>query len=396
MKKKGHTPLLPSSLHQKKRIRAGFIRPLKEISGDLALFFVVNVIWVYVMILLINDPIVTMVGALWVGIIAYRGGVVAGLLGCVVVTASNYAAIALTSSGSELEVPYYFNNTMPGFVLGFIECLVAALVVGYISQLIHQLRKEIQLRNKIQKDLEVKVAELDAFGHTVAHDLKNPLMVINVSIDGLIKEIGSDTTIKAKKLLTFISDGTKQMINIIESILMLAGVKKTNPHEFTVFSMAECVNDALNRMKYNIENNGVQINKADQWPEVFGYAPWITEVWANYISNAIKYGKNKDTSIKAVIEIGYDAQKDNAEKMQRYTRFWVKDNGDGIEKEKIQTLFKEFSRLHTTENGYGLGLSIVKSIIDKFGGKVGVESEPGKGSLFHFSLPVTEKEKGNN
>ncbi|NLE00857.1 MAG: HAMP domain-containing histidine kinase [Fibrobacter sp.] len=389
MKKKGKTPSLLPSLPAKKRSKAGFIKPLKAIVADLALYFVINVIWVHVMVLLINDPIVTMVGALWVGIIAYRGGVVAGLLGCLVVTASNYVAIAFTS-GAELEVPYYFNNKMPGFVLGFIQCLVAALVVGYISQLIHQLRKEILLRKKIQKDLEEKVAELDAFGHTVAHDLKNPLMIINISIDGLIKEIGSDTTVKAKKLLDFISDGTKQMINIIESILMLAGVKKINPREFAAFPMCECVNDALNRMKYNIENNGVVIKRAEQWPEVFGYAPWITEVWANYISNAIKYGKNKDSNIKPVIEIGYDVQMNRTEMDQRYTRFWVRDNGDGIEKEKIPTLFKEFSRLHTTENGYGLGLSIVKSIVDKFGGKAGVESEPGKGSLFYFSLPASE------
>jgi signal transduction histidine kinase len=72
-----------------------------------------------------------------------------------------------------------------------------------------------------------------------------------------------------------------------------------------------------------------------------------------------------------------------------YIRFWVKDNGEGIEPEKISTLFKEFTRLHSAGEGHGLGLSIVKSIVDKFRGSVGVESDVGNGSLFYFTLPTT-------
>jgi signal transduction histidine kinase len=333
-----------------------------------------------------------MIGVVWVGIVAYRGGLLAGLLGCIVVSASNYIAILISTQ--HIEMPYYFNNRMPGFVMGILECVIIASVVGYISQLMHQLRKEIQLRKKIQKDLELKVAELDAFGHTVAHDLKNPLMIINMSIDGLIKELGHVENVKANRMLAFISDGTKQMINIIESILMLAGVKKINPREFIVFPVIESVNDALNRMQYNIESNEVLINKAQEWPSVFGYGPWITEVWANYISNAIKYGKKKDSKIQQTIELGYDTPQFDQKKKIEYIRFWVKDNGDGIPNDKIPTLFKEFARLHTTENGYGLGLSIVKSIVEKFGGCVGVESEIGNGSLFYFTLPVEKIEKG--
>jgi signal transduction histidine kinase len=393
VKKKGLTASFPTLLHRRKKFKALFIRPLKNVAIDLILFFLINVVWVYGMLYVISDTIVTMIGVLWVGIIAYRGGVFAGLLGCLMVSVSNYVAISLTAHPN-LVMPYYFDNKMPGYAMGLLECIIVAVVVGYISQLIHRLCKEIQLRKKIQKDLEQKVAELDAFGHTVAHDLKNPLMVINVSIDGLIKELGTDTSVKANRMLAFISDGTKQMINIIESILMLAGVRKIYPQEFVIFPMSECVNDALNRMKYNIETNEVRICKPDQWPDVFGYGPWITEVWVNYINNAIKYGKKNDTTVKS-IEIGYDTPQYDQGKNESYIRFWVKDNGEGISKEKIPTLFREFSRLHTTENGYGLGLSIVKSIIEKFEGSVGVESEIGNGSLFYFTLPVNEKEKGN-
>jgi signal transduction histidine kinase len=393
VRKKGLTAFDAASNPKRKKSKTFFIRPVRSVLSDLAIISLINLIWVYGMLFLISDTIITMIGVVWVGIVAYRGGLLAGLLGCIVVSASNYIAILLSTQ--QIEMPYYFNNRMPGYVMGILECLIVASVVGYISQLMHQLRKEIQLRKKIQKDLELKVAELDAFGHTVAHDLKNPLMIINMSIDGLIKELGHVENVKANRMLAFISDGTKQMINIIESILMLAGVKKINPREFVVFPVIESVNDALNRMQYNIESNEVLIIKAQEWPSVFGYGPWITEVWANYISNAIKYGKKKDSQIQQTIELGYDNPQFDQKKKVEYVRFWVKDNGDGIPKDKISTLFKEFSRLHTTENGYGLGLSIAKSIVEKFGGYVGVESENGNGSLFYFTLPVEKNEKGH-
>jgi signal transduction histidine kinase len=371
--------------------RTWFIKPFKSVLIDCVIFFSINMILVHVLLVLIKDPIVVMIGVLWVGVIAWRGGIHAGLLGAVFVSSSISVGLALAPKGIS-TMPYYFNNRVPGVVFGFIQYIIISLVVGYISKLVHQLRKEIQLRIKIQKQLECKVAELDAFGHTVAHDLKNPLMVINVSIDGLIKEFGSSGSAKAARMLEFISDGTKQMINIIESLLMLAGVKKINQQDFEVFPSDVSVNDALKRLKYLIEANNVKIEKPDYWPSVYGYAPWITEIWANYINNAIKYGGKPAEHIQPSIELGYDIPNNN--KKSEFIRFWVKDNGAGIAKEKIPTLFKEFSRLDNTsgKEGHGLGLSIVKLIVARFNGEVGIESELGKGSLFYFTLPVKKPE----
>lgn len=326
-----------------------------------------------------------MIGAFWVGIIAWRGGILAGMLGTIVISCSSAVAITMSHHGN-IPMTYYFNNKIPGSIIGISQCVIVGLVVGYISTLIHQLREEITLRKKTQKDLEQKIAELDAFGHTVAHDLKNPLMVIDMSIESLMAEFASIQDKSINKRLAFINDGTKHMINIIESILMLAGIKKIDRKEFTVFSISESVDEALKRMAYNIESNGVQVIKPDSWPSVFGYAPWITVVWVNYISNAIKYGGNPSLKIKPVIELGYDKPETSD-----HIRFWIKDNGEGIAKDKEGTLFKEFTRLHTgNKKGFGLGLSIVKTVIDKFNGVVGVESEFGKGSLFYFTLPVKE------
>jgi signal transduction histidine kinase len=115
-----------------------------------------------------------------------------------------------------------------------------------------------------------------------------------------------------------------------------------------------------------------------------GYTTWVEEVWVNYLSNAMKYGGRPPQ-----IDIGATPL-DNG-----MIRFWVKDNGDGIPPEKLPELFTRFKRLNTLRaTGHGLGLSIVKGIVEKLGGEVGVESEnvPGKGSVFSFTLPARAEE----
>jgi signal transduction histidine kinase len=383
MKPKGSTisKVLSSSICDK--IKSLFFQPMKRVVIDLGIYFLINFVTVYCLLFLATDSTVAMTGTIWVGIIAWRCGVPAGLLGCIVIIFSSAIAMSPPFHRNILMV-YYFNNRVPSSFIGLSQSLIVAAVVGYISTLFHRLREEISLRKKTQRDLEQKISELDAFGHTVAHDLKNPLMVINASTDMLVKEFELSGNVKTKKMLAFINDGTNHMVNIIESILMLAGVKKIDRKEFVVFSISESVSEALKRMKYNIESNSVQVSKPDSWPSVFGYAPWITDVWVNYINNAIKYGGNPALQIKPIVELGYD----KPEKSEQI-RFWVKDNGEGISKDKAGTLFKEFTRLHTGDKeGHGLGLSIVKTVIDKFNGVVGVESESGNGSLFYFTLPV--------
>jgi signal transduction histidine kinase len=361
-----------------------FIKPFKKVLIDLVVFSITNTAIIYGFLFIVPDQTIGMLGTVFVGIIAWRGGFGAGLLGFLAIFASIGLGFKLPPHDS-MPLQMLMNNRVPGLLIGFVQCLLCGAIVGYISSLVHRLRT-------VQEDLRQKIAELDAFGRTVAHDLKNPLMVINMSIDALIQDFVSTDNTNVKKKLVFVNNGAKQMINIIESILLLAGVKKIKRNELCVFNSSLSVNEALKRLEYLIETRGVQICKPENWPQVFGYAPWITEVWVNYINNAIKYGGNRARNINPVIELGYDKQCNQSTKIE-YIRFWVKDNGAGIPKDKADTLFQEFKRLHTTEHeGHGLGLAIVKTVIDKFGGAVGVESEVGTGSLFYFTLPVKEFE----
>jgi signal transduction histidine kinase len=139
------------------------------------------------------------------------------------------------------------------------------------------------------------------------------------------------------------------------------------------------VQDALLRVKDIITEKSAQMNLPASWPVALGYGAWIEEVWVNYISNALKYG-----GTPLVIELGSEILPNQK------VKFWIKDNGKGLSSDEMDSLFNKFTRLDTLRaEGHGLGLSIVKRIIEKLGGEVGVESKniPGEGCRFFFILP---------
>ena len=147
--------------------------------------------------------------------------------------------------------------------------------------------------------------------------------------------------------------------------------------------MARIVREARLRLDYLITEHHAEVHTPEVWLQALGYGPWIEEVWVNYLSNAIKYGGRPDEDIPPVIHLGCDAETGNG-----YIRYWVQDNGFGLTPVQMGQLFAPFERLHNVRaEGHGLGLSIVRRILEKLGGKVGVTSELGIGSRFYFELP---------
>lgn len=230
------------------------------------------------------------------------------------------------------------------------------------------------LRHKV-KDLEQANAELDAYARTVAHDLKNPLSNMVLSMD-LIKRYLKDDVSKVEQIVDRSMDSSYKMIGIIETLLLLAGVRKKTVKVHTVNTRL-AVSEAKARLRSLLHKHEGEIILPQEWPSAQGYQPWIEEVWANYLSNGIKYGGRPFR-----LELGAYQQDDGM------VRFWVRDNGQGISDEQASTLFDEFTRLnHDNQQGHGLGLSIVHRIITKLGGQVGVDSLVGEGSTFYFTLP---------
>ena len=227
--------------------------------------------------------------------------------------------------------------------------------------------------------LQARNEELDAFAHTVAHDLKAPLVPLIGFADDLRQNYASLPPQQIQRSLNAIVNSGHKMNNIIDELLLLAEVRKTDMR-LEQLDMDSLVTLAQKRLADQISQQQAEIILPAGWPAAQGHGPWIEEVWVNYLSNAIKYGGRPPR-----IELGATRQADGM------ARFWVGDNGDGLTSDDQSRLFTPFTRLDQVRaRGHGLGLSIVRRIIEKLGGQVGVESRglPGQGSLFFFTLPA--------
>ncbi len=285
---------------------------------------------------------------------------------------------------------YDRQKDLVGYVLLFHDFTTRKRAELVIQQYAH----ELESRNA---ELEARNAELDAFAHTVAHDLKNPLGTI-IGFSTLLERHDADfSPEKRLENIRRIGQIGNKAVNIINELLLLASVRKMERVECRPINMRAVIVEALGRFEGQIRETQAEIHVADDWPFAIGYAPWVEEVWVNYISNALKYGGRSETQTPPRIELGFsllnseipsdpkpDIQAANSEVL-----FWVRDNGPGLNAKAQSKLFAEFTQLEQTRaQGHGLGLSIVRRIVEKLGGVVGVESVVGQGSTFWFTLPL--------
>ena len=301
------------------------------------------------------------------------------------------------------EIPVIFmtalsdiNHKVEGFEMGAVDYVtkpldpkeVMARVTTHLTirNLQQDLQSEIAERKKTEMTLreyttmlQAQNEELDAFAHTVAHNLKNPLG----ALAGLTELLQSDYSLLSSEelddCLKLIVQGGRKSINIIEELLLLASVRKRDV-EPEPLEMKYIINESQERLADMIKQHKTKIVIPSDWPLALGYGPWVEEVWVNYMSNAIKYGGQPP-----VVELGATVQPN------KRVVFWVKDNGPGLTPKEQARLFTPFTRLSKLNvQGHGLGLSIVRRIVEKLNGEVGIESEglPGMGSKFHFTLPA--------
>ena len=301
------------------------------------------------------------------------------------------------------EIPVIFmtavsgvGSKVEGFGLGAVDYVtkpidpqeVLARIMTHVTLrgLQRNLQNEITEHKKTEAKLREYAAilqarndELDAFAHTVAHNLKNPLGALASLAEVMQFEHTSMTNEELDDCLKLLWRGGHKAINIIDELLLLASVRKQDITPVPL-NMAEIISDSQQRLADLIKQSKTRLVLPNDWPMALGYAPWIEEVWVNYLSNAIKYG-----GCPPYVELGATVQEDNQ------VRFWIRDNGPGLTPTEQDQLFVPFSRLGKGDvQGYGLGLSIVRRIIEKLNGEVGIESNglPGHGCMFNFTLPV--------
>jgi signal transduction histidine kinase len=178
-----------------------------------------------------------------------------------------------------------------------------------------------------------------------------------------------------QEYINIIARNAVKMDGIVDELLLLAQVRKERV-ELLPVDTTRLVSEARARLAYLIAESGVVIREPGDWPSALGHGPWVEEVWVNYLSNAIKYGCAPLAAPH--VELGFDEQSDS------FIRFWVRDWGPGIPEEEqgsLFTAFGEHSKVRAT--GHGLGLSIVRMIVEKMGGRVGVSAPEGKHVLLH-------------
>ncbi|MFN8527959.1 MAG: histidine kinase N-terminal 7TM domain-containing protein [Anaerolineae bacterium] len=235
--------------------------------------------------------------------------------------------------------------------------------------------QDITERRDADAEREQMIKDLEAYSHTVAHDLKNPLNVI-MGLNQLLAYDLANVSPQITRWLQLQSDTSRHMLKIIEDLLKLAQIRSEQALDLSPVNVSETLKWALNALEGLISQTAACIEIPETLPAVYGFDSWIEEVWTNYLSNALKYG-----GTPPIIRI-------TATVMSDQVRFSVHDNGKGLTPEAQSKLFQQFVRLEPSRAaGAGLGLAITRRIVQRLGGTVGVDSTPGQGSIFHFSLP---------
>jgi len=234
---------------------------------------------------------------------------------------------------------------------------------------------------KVIKELESKNAELERFTYTVSHDLKSPLITIGGFIGLLEEDARSGNKAKFENDLKRIREAKDKMHRLLNELLELSRIGRLmNPPVDTPF--ATIINEALELTRGRLMAGNTQVEIQDDPPVVNGDRARLVEVMQNLIDNAAKFSSDQE---EPRVEIGM--REENNEKV-----FFVKDNGIGIAPKFHQRIFGLFDKLDARSEGTGVGLALVKRIVEVHGGRIWVESEKGKGATFCFTLPIVKKE----
>jgi len=228
-------------------------------------------------------------------------------------------------------------------------------------------------------DLQRSNAELEQFAYSASHDLKEPLRMITSYTQIIEEDYKGKLDADADQYIAFTVEGAKRMQTLIDDLLAYSRVG-TRGEPFIPTSMNSALSKAIANLEVAIEESHAVVTH-DQLPTVLGDESQLIQLFQNLLGNAIKF-RGDDAP---VIHVGVEETKDG-------WVFSVRDNGIGIDMKNAERIFTVFQRLHARDEypGTGIGLAVVKKIVERHGGRIRVESAPESGSTFYFTLPRTE------
>lgn len=251
----------------------------------------------------------------------------------------------------------------------------------YFKDITERKMNEEKLK-KINKELALSNSELEQFAFVASHDLQEPLRMITSFLSQLEKKYDHLLDDKGKKYIHFATDGAKRMRNIILDLLEFSRVGRTEEDKERV-DLNDLLEEVVGLNRKIIQEKKAQITWDMELPKLYTFKSPLRLLFQNLINNALKYQLE---GAVPTLTIKYEETKAGLQ-------FVVADNGIGIESAYYDKIFTIFQRLHGKEeySGTGVGLAICKKIVENFDGRIWVQSQPGKGSKFYFTLPANLK-----
>ena len=252
--------------------------------------------------------------------------------------------------------------------------------IGCLEKTFYKMRKELFEKNAIIKNTNEELTaankELEAFSYSVSHDLRAPLRNIDGFSKIVLEEYGDKLEGMGEHYLKRVRNGAIKMSQLIDDMLSFSRAGRAELRIEQV-SMNKLINNVLRDFSEVIKDKNIDV-KVEELPEVHCDQKMVQHVFANLISNAIKYSSEVE---RPNIKIGFD---------EGLKAFYVKDNGIGFDMQYHDKIFQVFQRLQLPEEyeGTGIGLAIVKRLLERHHGKIWAESEPGSGSIFYVQLPL--------
>jgi signal transduction histidine kinase len=279
--------------------------------------------------------------------------------------------------------------------LGLMGLLLAAVVVGIRSYNVQRWNRALQ---EVNADLEHRVAirtaeleesnrELEAFAHSVSHDLRTPVRAMEGFAVALEQDYGSQLDAQGRGFVRHIADAARRMETLIHDLLNYSRLGRVKL-QLESIALNGIVRSAVAELSSEIASKNADITIAEELYSVRGHRATLTQIVINLLSNAIKFVA---PGVRPAVKVWTDRAAAGR------VRLWVQDSGIGVDPRQQSRIFSIFERLHGVERypGTGVGLAIVSRACERLGGKCGVESLPGAGSRFWVELPAGEIPRGD-